>query len=238
MPTPAEIREWATANGITMRPRGPIPRAIRDQYAAATGDTTDTVPDDTEVLPETGPGGVAAASEVAPAPPKSTGGFLGKRKGAGAGRRSGPRQSAEGLLTAVWSGLAQGLARAGAVPTARVLMMQAPVAGVVLDRELRGTAADRLVQPFAKLANKGAAVGTLVALPLLVQVTTMRPELYPMLKPYMVEAMSKWCDVAGPEMERKLKQAEKRKTSLGFDPEEMVDSLFAPVEPEPDLAAA
>lgn len=34
--TTREIREWAGANGVTLPTRGPIPRAVKEQYAAAT----------------------------------------------------------------------------------------------------------------------------------------------------------------------------------------------------------
>jgi hypothetical protein len=39
-------------------------------------------------------------------------------------------------------------------------------------------------------------------------------------------------------LERKAKVMAKRREHLGFDPEEMIESLFAPVESEPDAAPA
>ncbi|MGS0684451.1 histone-like nucleoid-structuring protein Lsr2 [Nakamurella sp. GG22] len=34
-PTPAQIREWATANGVALSSRGRIPATVLEQYAAA-----------------------------------------------------------------------------------------------------------------------------------------------------------------------------------------------------------
>lgn len=35
--TPAEVREWAKANGYVVKAKGRISQAVRDAYTAATG---------------------------------------------------------------------------------------------------------------------------------------------------------------------------------------------------------
>lgn len=225
MTSPSDIREWAQANGVEISPKGPIPKAIREQFYAESGGAPDE--DAPTATTEVGPGGVVSV-ETTPGekPPRAT------KSRTKSPRSMGARQSTETLFSGLWSIGAELLASSGMTPTARVIALQAPVAGAVLDREVRGTAVDKLAQPLARLTNKGSNIATLVALPLLVQVVTMRPELYPKLKPAMVSAMIKWYRVAGPELARKAKEMEKATEELGFDPAEMVDMLFATDVPE------
>jgi hypothetical protein len=139
------------------------------------------------------------------------------------------RASTERLVSGVWTQLARLADNVGAVPTARVLRLQAPVAGVVLDAELRGTPVDGVLQPFAKLVNKGSKVGSLLALPILVQLVTVNPHLYEQLEPYMEDCVYSYLEIAGPAMERKQKQMQKREEQTGINARDFLRTIFAPV---------
>lgn len=229
MASSQDIRAWAEDQGIELNPKGPIRKAVKDLYAEANPvvGPQETPPGDVidgEIVTELAP----TSSE---APPRGAAGkrklFTRKPKEPTSTRR-GARASTESLFSGVWTLAANLLGSTGNAPVARVLQFQAPVAGALLDRELRGTKADTMVQPVARLLNKGSNVGALVALPLMVQIVSTKPELYPMLKPHMVEAMYKWYEIAGPEMEKQQKRMEQRKTQLGgVDPEEVLNMIFA-----------
>jgi hypothetical protein len=233
--TPQDIRNWATEHGREVNPRGPVPKDIQDAFYDQNDDQSRPEP-----APEIAPAGDDGASDEQRTTPgeKPPGGRTapktwGLRKPGSGGKRTGPRAPTEGLFAGIWTVAANLLGATGMTPTARVLQLQAPVAGAILDRELRGTAVDRAAQPLARMMNKGSAVGSLVALPLMVQVVTMKPELYPMARPLMIEALYRWMEVAGPEMEKKTKRAAKRREQLGdMDPEAMLDMIFAADAPE------
>ena len=244
-----DIREWAAREGIELKAKGPLPKSVRTRYAESQGSTlladpvnTDEILSeqgetvDAEIVTELAPTGYGAPTGQTTdgeTPPNTTAGrrFFGRRKGAtkaprGAARR-GPRESTETLVQGVWTIASNLLGGAGFVPLARVLELQAPVAGAILDKDIRGTKVDTLLQPIARLTNKTSNIGTLVALPLFVQVASMRPELYPALRPHMENMMYKWMELAGPEMEKRAKRMEKRKEQLGgFDAGAMLDALF------------
>lgn len=228
MATPQDIREWAVANEIEVNPRGPIPRDVKDKYYEASGETPEEpVAASVEAAPGGEPVEQTTPGELPPASkPKLSWGR--RKKTSGTVTRKGPRQATDGLFSAIWAGAANLLGATGMVPTARVLQLQAPVAGAILDRELRGTRVDRMAQPVAKMFNRSSSVGTLVALPLMVHVVTVKPELYPAIKPHMVEALYRWYEIAGPELEKQQKKMERRKEQLGgLDPEELLNMIFA-----------
>jgi hypothetical protein len=78
------------------------------------------------------------------------------------------------------------------------------------------------------MVNKGSTIGALVALPFMVQLASVKPEFFPMLRPHMVEALYRWYEVAGPEMEKQAKRMETRKAQLGgVDPEELLNMIFS-----------
>lgn len=246
MATSQDIRQWAIEQGIELSSKGPIAKAVKTSFydanpdqtpAALLGTPTDELDQiDTDELFDDTPTPTPVADEQAPGAPTRKRGLFTKRTrrtGAprGAARRSGPRASTTSLFSGVWTLAANLLGSQGLTPVARVLQFQAPVAGAILDRELRGTRADRLVQPMAKMVNKGSSIGTLVVLPLLVQVATTKPEMYPVLRPYMVDCLYRWYELAGPEMDKQAKRIEQRKEQIGVDPEQILDMIFADLEP-------
>lgn len=233
MATPQDIREWAVANEIDVNPRGPIPRDLKERFYSEQG-IEEPLPEETAPVTDGVPEELTTPGEKPPASkPKAFSFGRRKKDPVTSGRRSA-RTSTEGLFSSIWAGAAHLLGATGMIPTARVLQLQAPVAGAILDRELRGTRIDRIAQPAARMFNKGSSVGTLVALPLMVHAVTMKPELYEVIKPHMVDALYRWYEIAGPEMKKQQERMEKRREQFGdLDPEQLLNMIFSPeVTPE------
>lgn len=259
MASSQDIRAWAAAEGIQLKPKGPPTKAARVAYAAAHGDV-DTVAGGDVVDAEEGYGGwseqdsdqqpttdperpTLTAGEKPPAPGRPTWRERLKRRG---GKAKKPvtrgRASTEKLIELGWSQIARVFDNQQTWATANVLRMQAPVAGSILDAELRGTAADALMQPLARMVNRSSAVGSLIALPIMVQIVSMRPQLYQRMEPLMVEAVYSYLEIAGPAVEKRRKAHAKRAEQYGQDAQELLRAIFTPPaaqgEPVGDVDAA
>lgn len=186
--TTTDVREWARAKGIDIGGHGRIPRDIQEQYNSEILAETGTPDEDFPDLADIYDGGITAADfppepppepaghpdEVKPRrirPPARTGGVLARIRGPKTGKtgktarpaRKLPRISLAGLIEDAWSQMAW--AAAPIPPMQRLLYAQAPFAGVALEDALRGTVADRLLQPVARAEEKAKAVGGLVMPP-------------------------------------------------------------------------
>lgn len=82
------------------------------------------------------------------------------------GRPAQPWRSTAGVIEEAYRRLA--MSAGGIPPLQRILAAQAPAAGVVLEAQLRGTLADRvLLQPAARLEERGDAVLGMVGMPVM-----------------------------------------------------------------------
>ena len=251
----AEIREWARARGITVADRGRIGPAVREAFAAAQegrdpeepgyrgdGDGGDGIvrPVETMPIPIEGPPVSRETPPVEVVEPKGIAGV--RRRLARAATAAGPRKrtSVERVVGGAWGMAARALAVSQAnLPTARVLQMQAPVAGAIVDKLVKGTLVDKVMQPLARAGEKADTALALVGPPLIVAVLSRNPQAGPVLLPLLAEALETWCDIAGPEIDRQRKRSEDRK-ARGFDIEGMIESIFAEGDPGavPDEQAA
>lgn len=232
-PAAADIRVWAAEQGLDLAAKGAIPSAIRAAYSEAQGDQGEERP--SEAAPET--------DEVAPQAPRRKFSLFGKKpegEALAVVKKTHRRVSLDSLFSAAWGIGGSALVKTGAdVPVGRILTWQAPVAGPMLDKAVKGTIIDKALQPLARAEAKGAAVGALLLPPLLVGAIERRPELYPMLAPILKMALSQFLVEMAPVVKRQkadeAKQAEAMR-DLGLDGttlDELVESLFAPVETEP-----
>src|SRR5882724_10700554 len=112
-----------------------------------------------------------------------------------ASKPRGPRKSLDGVIGGAWSFLAQ-IMQPINMPVARVLAVQAPVAGMVLEDALKNTVVDRLLQPLAGLQTGGEIAFALMAPPLVVGALTVKPELAPILEPLLRRSLRSWIDIA------------------------------------------
>ena len=120
------------------------------------------------------------------------------------------------------------------VPTGRMMALQAPLVGGIVEEQLKGTIADQLLQPLARAGAKGEALFSLFGPPAIVAALTLRPEAQPVLLPLLRVAIEGWADIAGPQMTKLKAKAERRaKTLDGLSVDDIINALFTPLEYPP-----
>lgn len=253
MTSDADIRAWAKTSGVDVPTRGSVPKAVRDQYDAANpvGDNLGLSGDeqppahgyaDAEAAP-TRPQG--PSEDVAPLPPPGRLGKLGKPGGSVVrAKREHKRVSLESLASGLWSMLGNAAQSRGLVPTGRALVMQAPVAGMILEDSLRGTVADRIMQPLARGGEAAKELGALFGVPVLVTLVTLKPETQDVVIPQLRTLMREWAIIAGPRIKAREKREKRAMEQLGVDEsgldalvEGWLQGLFLAAEPEDAEAA-
>lgn len=254
----AEVRAWAVANGYPelAGKGGRLGAEIYAEHAAAMSSGAGTAapspaagpdPDPLTVEPP-GPGDPAAERRPEPGPGGAVGarlrglrgGKAAKDKAAGkpaAGKRGGRgRVSIEKIGAMAWIGAVRLVTFAGPqyLPVGKMMMFQAPVAGAVIEQQARGTVVDRIVQPIARLAENGGALGGLIGPPALTAVVCRYPALYPQVRPILAAAMREWVIVAGPQLRAMRLKEEKFQAEMAqFDAEygvsldALLDDVFA-----------
>lgn len=235
----AGIREWAAEQGIEINAKGPVPRAVKERFWEANPDERPDPEVEVDEVVDTGDPGGQPPAVTSEEPPTGKRRSWFTQRGTQRKPRT-PRQvkvirgraSTEKLWKNGWRGLSQAAGVAGFVPLARVLELQAPVAGALLDKEVRGTALDRVLQPFARMAEKADTLGAIVGLPLMVTAVSVKPELYGVLQEPMLDALVSWMAIAGPEMKRQQEKMERATEQLGYDPRELLNAIFAPPAPD------
>lgn len=241
--TDMDIRVWARENGHAVPARGPVSASVRDAFEAANagdvaGDAGDPV--ELEPIPDVAGERPPTVVRTRPAPearPPATGGPAGwldrarrRTPTTGAGGRPRKRVSIEGLVGSVWGMAAMAIARNPAMlPVARVLDLQAPVAGAIVEDVARGTVVDRVLQPLARMGEKGQQIGALIGPPLIVAAITAQPALFPTLAPVLKATLMTWVQISAPAMKKAQERAEKFAAEHGgLDIDAMIDMLFAP----------
>ena len=120
------------------------------------------------------------------------------------------RVSIENVVSSGWAIGAMALARQPqALPVARILDMQAPVAGVIVEDLARGTLLDKVLQPLARGGEKAEKAMALAGPPLLVGMITANPSWAPALRPLLKMAMMSWLQLASPAMDKVQKRQAK-----------------------------
>ena len=169
--------------GIGMRTHRRIKHLITDSPAASTPDSDDTTDD-------------SPFAEQVPGQPQGTRAKKFWQKGGGDDKATKPikpkihhaRVSTASFFEEAWTGAGNLVARSD-VPVGRVLLFQAPCVGDIIDEEIAGTAADKLVQPVVRWWEKGSTIGALVGVPIVVAMIERQPErraiLLPMLRSMM-----------------------------------------------------
>ena len=216
-----DIREWGTRNGWDVSGEG-LPRGLRSAYDKRVTDPTEDPEGITErapVIAKTSPVEAvrnAIKTRRTPAPKAR-------------GTKTRPRVSLEGLIGKVWEGLATVTARAN-LPVSRVFEMQAPVAGMLLEDELRDTLADKFLQPAARVVDGSELAFALMGPPLITAAITMRPDRQDILMPMLRMSFRSWVRVVGDKLdkveEQKTLDAEFEKR-YGERVDDMIARLFA-----------
>src|SRR6185437_8470244 len=149
----------------------------------------------------------------------------GKRPGAKKpGAKPKPRVPVDDLIAGVWRGLA-GFARP--LPaTSRLLRLQAPVAGAVLEDTVRNTVVDKWLQPLAHTTASGEAMFALLGPPLMVTALQLQPQSAPFIMPVLRESLLIWCKIAGPKMEAAMRREREFEAEFGADVDDLIAQLF------------
>lgn len=146
-------------------------------------------------------------------------------------RAAKPRVSVDKVIGTGWQLLAQ-LAAPINLPVARVLDMQAPVAGMLLEDVVKNTVVDRILQPLARAETGGEMAFALMAPPLLVGVLSQRPELGKILVPVLRQSLMSWMEIAGPKLEQVRKKEEEFQEKYGMQVDVMI-AYFMGAIPQP-----
>jgi hypothetical protein len=158
-------------------------------------------------------------------------------------KRVRPRVPLGGGLSQIIGALGVGLIMTGRDPgVGMALQFEAPIAGERLDEWIRGTALDRIAQPFARAGKAGKEVGSVIALPFLVGLIERRPELYPvlrepLLRPLVVE-MAIQLEQAGQRSAKRLQDAQRKGSGVEVDSDALLAMLFEGRPPVPQETGA
>ena len=272
MPSDADIRAVLREHDIKVPARGKLgprhraeyERIQRGQVPASDGDSWTGPDDDGDIITATVPGpaddepsgqGDEPGEPVTETPPRvrikraRTGWHERIRNATGkpkSGRKPRPRLPVDRIVSRVWGSAARIVAPVSGA-TSRTLQLQAPVAGLVLEDKVKGTAADTVLQYAARGQEAGETVFALAGPPILVAAIeraqgmeeparTMRLTiLFPMLE----EALSMWCKIAGDKMtEAAARIAETQ--AISEEVQQLIRLIFpqAEVQPDDEMAGA
>jgi hypothetical protein len=241
--TAADKRAWLRDQGHDVPAQGKLPATLLAEYDAAHGTMPDLeVPDydqgvteadfPSEPLPADPP---AEESKPRRVPPKRgqrgeqlRARMWGSKIKGSTGKKKAPKKRVplDRLIGRGWQILAR-LAAPIDLPVARVLDMQAPVAGILLEPIVKETIVDTLLQPIARLEEGGEAVFALAGPPLLVGLLHRHPEASAILIPALEEAFTVWCEVAGPAVAQAREKREAWEGGVGQDVQAMMAMVFA-----------
>lgn len=124
------------------------------------------------------------------------------------GRPRRARVPVDGLISRMWDGFAR-MAAPVSRPLAVTLALQAPVAGLILEDEVKGTVVDRVLQPAARWEQRGEKVFALVGPPVIVLAMEQAQGLpepqrslrLAVLQTMLIEALTMWVKISGDKME-------------------------------------
>jgi hypothetical protein len=259
----AEVRAWAVAEGrVPEGQAGRMPQRVYDDYDARQADPLDGVPMGGDEAAEAGappadPPPAAGRPRAERRPRDVPGsrppggwrpGWLGgsprakptKKVGNARGKKSTenrPRVAVDELISGAWRGLA-GVVAPMLPATGRMMKLQAPVVGVVLDPVVRGTVVDTLLQPLARTSETAEAVAVIMLPPILVGLMEADPRRAPLMMPILRGCMLRWHKVAGPSMASALKAERDFAEDWGQSVDEMIALLGMTFESAEDEDAA
>ena len=141
--------------------------------------------------------------------PKDTGRERRPRTGAG------KRVSVADLGTLLWKGLGSLATRTGNDAAGRMFTIQAVAAGPALDKAVKGTFVDRILQPLARMNENASEFGSLVAGPVTAQAFVNNPN--PLTQALFVASL----EASLPVIARSLKDVKKKQERLEADLSEL-----------------
>jgi hypothetical protein len=176
-------------------------------------------------------------------------GFLGGPRAAPGGKRkrrekpprvttaNRPRVSLDELISAGWRGAA-GVVAPMLPATARMMKLQSPVVGVVLDPVVKGTLVDTFLQPLARTSETAEAMAVILLPPVLVGLMESDPRRATVMMPMLRFCMLRWHKVAGPAMADALRRETDFEADWGQTVDEMIGLLGMTFDTPEDEEAA
>jgi hypothetical protein len=258
MSTTSEVRAWAREEGIEVPPRGKLSASVWSAFASAHADAdvpaTEPAPEPEQIeteQPEAPEPETSPEVQPQPAAPERKGWIKWRPKPA-AQSKDKPRRkrvSLEFLSGMAWQGVAAVVANLAGpqyAPVGMMMAFQAPVAGMVIEDVAKETAADRLLQPIARIVQPGGQLATLIGMPMGTALICKYPHLYPRIRPVLAEGMKEWVTLAGPKLRERRRKQEKFSEEMatfqeefGVTVDQLLDDVFAPLmQPSPAMAAA
>lgn len=230
--TDQDIRAWAERTG-NLPESGRVTKAVRDKYATENESGEVSVEFEDTPMPQTSserPPDVSGDSPVTRARGllKRTGERR-KTRTRSTVKKTHPRVAVDRLIGRGWEMMARAVQPVN-LPVARVLHMQAPIAGMILEDEIKGSFIDRVLQPLARTEKRGETVFALVGPPILVGVLTSKPQLAPVVVPMLKESLAVWLDIAGPKLEVQAERTKEFQEKYGDQIDAIIAMILAPVE--------
>lgn len=225
------IREWGRTNGFEVPEEGRLPPGLRSAFDARIRDDETAV----DAAPEVTDNDERPPALVKPTTVERVRGMAARAKAANApvrGARSSkarkPRVSTEKALSWLWSGAAS-LANSFNPAVSRVMSMQAPMAGMILEDKVKNTIADKVLQPIARGLDSGNTAMALIGPPLFIQALTMRPERAPQIVPMLRASLRSWVVVAGSKIEAQVEEDKEFEEKYGKKIDEMLEYILEPL---------
>jgi hypothetical protein len=227
----ADIRAWLKSQGGEVSVRGPISGADRARYELAHGFDESAGPGDDDFAGDVSePGPPPPDKEQAEKRPRNV--AVPRRlpwqrdgKPKGKPKPKHKRVALDDTIATGWRFLA-GLAKP--LPaTSRLLKIQAPVAGTLLEPIVRDTLIDRLLQPVARTTEGAEAVAVLLGTPALVTAIQLNPAIMPFALPALRELLIRMVKLTGPAMAQALKQEREFEAEFGGTVDDLIEMLFA-----------
>lgn len=139
--------------------------------------------------------------------------------------------------------------RPAGAPLERVLKVQSPVAGALMEDAVAGSMLDGLLQPIARVMGQGKVVAALAGPPILVTAGTLHmqraaaegkppnPVVMGVIYEGLRETLMVWMDVAGPKFEAALAREREFEARYGADVDGFIQFLFSPPADPADAEA-
>lgn len=175
------------------------------------------------------PGGPAAGPgwrERIKRPGSSAGKPQGRPRPAKPAKPARPRVPLDGLISKGYAALAKGAAQFN-VPLSRVMGMQAPLAGSVLDEAWQETIVDKVLQPIARAEARGEATAALIGPPVCVLALQAQPGLAAVILPLLRQTLAMWIKISGPMAVQAAQQEAAWEAEYGPQIDAMIAMMFA-----------
>jgi len=230
-----DIRTWALDQGIDVSGTGPIAADVKARYYAyQEGSRPDVDGEPAEPGPTSGP------REQAPVIKKEGMAQRARRhwdesqkkanpratRGRSRSKASHPRVSAERMIARGWSLLGD-LAGTMLPATGRMIEIQAPIAGMLLDETVKDSFVDRLIQPAARAEQSVGVLGVLLGPVLAVAAIEMRPEQAPKVIKELRRQLMTWVEIAGPKLEAVMKREVEAEERYGTDVDSIIEDILS-----------